>query len=82
MKQEAWYKRWGAPVLPGDESDAKRRERRWAGAISSRRALAETTWVLRANLRYFATDAECSPITPITINPREIIFTVVAGSLK
>ena len=34
------------------------------------------------NGRYFATDAECKPMTPMTINPSDTIFTVVAGSLK
>ena len=44
-------------------------------------------WHLRRASRalhthYFATDAECRPITPITMSPSETIFTVVAGSLK
>ncbi len=31
---------------------------------------------------YFATDAECRPITPMTISPSDTILIAVAGSLK
>ncbi len=72
---------WAAWV--GDGKCVERREWYRQGANRMRCGIPEPCNAPFAlGFPYLATDAECSPITPMTISPSDTIFTVEAGSLK